>query len=762
MLRTTLLVGKLDATGRLAWVDAPFLDTLGYGPEDLLGRPLENFLSSDSARRWREEHLPGLARDGIVWDVPLQVVTPRGKLLDVLVHASRSGEGDSLWSHLVILDVSELQRAQTALQQSEARFYKIFEHSNDAVFLIDPEHDRILDFNSRACAMLAYTREELRVKAISDIHPRELPALLAFARSVFDRGSGWTNELTCLTKSGELLPSEISASAVVMEGRPCIIAIVRDISERKRAERALREYADRLSEMVEARTAELRASEKRHRVLLEINNAVILHRERDGLFQAIAQALRLILDYDRIALMVYDREQGACRLAAAQGIEVAEAPVGATLGADTPVGWTFAHARVFRRDDLDIEHPTRLEKTLWAAGLRSFVLLPLRTPSGVIGVMGVSHKQPRRYSDADVDFLQDVGLQFGMAIQNMLAYEEIARLKALLEKDNLSLQEEVRTQHRFEEIVGQSQAIRKVLQAIETVAPTNATVLILGETGTGKELVARALHALSAHRARALVTVNCAALPAGLIESEFFGHEKGAFTGATSRKIGRFELADGGTIFMDEIGDLPLDLQAKLLRVLQDGEFQRVGGSQTLRVHVRVISATNRDLEEALRAGSFRQDLYYRLNVFPIRIPALRERLEDVPLLVKHFALKHGTRLGKKIETISQSRIELLQSYSWPGNARELENVIERAVILSRGPELELSDWLPRAESTPRHLRVPTIAELEREHILKVLRMTGGRLSGERGAAHLLGLQRSTLQGRMRKLGIHRPHPPAE
>jgi transcriptional regulator with GAF, ATPase, and Fis domain len=325
-----------------------------------------------------------------------------------------------------------------------------------------------------------------------------------------------------------------------------------------------------------------------------------------------------------------------------------------------------------------------------------------------------------------------------------------------LQAENVYLQEEIKTLHNFEEIIGQGQAIKRTLKAVETVAPTDAGVLILGETGTGKELVARSVHNLSPRKDKALVKVNCASLPSGLIESELFGHEKGAFTGALARKVGRFELANGGTIFLDEIGDLPLDLQSKLLRVLQEGEFERVGGSNSIEVDVRVIAATNRDLDLAVEEGRFRQDLFYRLNVFPLYLPSLRERRDDIPILVRYFAMKYGAKFGKKIETIPQKVLDSLQAYSWPGNIRELENIIERAVIISIGSKLDLGEWLPKLGVSPHGTRVPTLEELERQHIMEVLKMTGWQVSGERGAAKLLNVKPTTLEARMKKLGINR------
>ena len=328
--------------------------------------------------------------------------------------------------------------------------------------------------------------------------------------------------------------------------------------------------------------------------------------------------------------------------------------------------------------------------------------------------------------------------------------------KARLEAQNVYLQEEIKGTHNFEELIGGSTSLKKVLKNVERVAPTDSTVLITGETGTGKELIARAIHNLSSRKSRPLVKVNCAAIPAGLIESELFGHEKGAFTGALTKKMGRFELADKGTIFLDEIGELPLDLQSKLLRVLQEGEFERVGGTQTFKVSVRVIAATNRDLEQQSKTGHYRPDLYYRLNVFPIHLPALREREGDIPLLVQYFVRKFASNLGKKTDRIPERMIMALQRYPWPGNIRELEHVIERAVILSEGPELEPIDWLSSAHSKTGEGKTLTLEELERQHIVDVLEQTNWRVSGDKGAAKILSLNPTTLEARMKKLGITR------
>ena len=336
------------------------------------------------------------------------------------------------------------------------------------------------------------------------------------------------------------------------------------------------------------------------------------------------------------------------------------------------------------------------------------------------------------------------------------ALEEVERLKNRLQAENTYLQQEIKLNHNFENIISQSRSFKRVLETVEQVAGTDATVLILGETGTGKELLARALHSISVRKDHPLVKVNCAALPASLIESELFGHERGSFTGALVRRIGRFELADGGTVFLDEIAELPLELQAKLLRVLQEGEFERLGSAETRKVDVRVIAATNRDLEEAIAKGSFREDLYYRLNVFPIRCPPLRERIEDISLLVKYFIEKHGAKVGKKIEIVPDEIMRALQGYGWPGNVRELENIIERAVILSRGNQLELGDRFTETASAPSAAGILTLEEKERQYIVEVLELTGWRVRGKRNAAELLGMKPTTLEARMKKLEIER------
>ena len=341
-----------------------------------------------------------------------------------------------------------------------------------------------------------------------------------------------------------------------------------------------------------------------------------------------------------------------------------------------------------------------------------------------------------------------------LALQNAL--DEVESLKDRLQAENVYLQDEIRDVHNFEDIVTQSESFKKILRSVEQVAATEATVLILGESGTGKELIARAVHNISDRSNRPLMKVNCAALPANLIESELFGHEKGAFTGAVAQKSGRFELANGGTIFLDEIGDLPLDLQAKLLRVLQEGEFERLGNPKTIKVDVRIMAATNRNLEKEVETGNFREDLFYRLNVFPIHIPPLRDRQEDISLLVKHFMQKYAAKAGKRITKVTNDVLKRLEEYHWPGNVRELENIVERAIIISPDDKLVIGDWLTKREKEDTHSEDLSLDELEKKHILEVLEKTNWRVSGDKGAAKILGLKRTTLEARMQKLGISR------
>ena len=405
-----------------------------------------------------------------------------------------------------------------------------------------------------------------------------------------------------------------------------------------------------------------------------------------------------------------------------------------------------------------------------AVGVKTICHLPLTTQKGVLGVLTLGSLDEKAFTDEEISFLSQVANQVAIAVENSIAYRHIEELRDQLAQEKLYLEDEIRTELKVEEIIGNSEALRRVLAQVETVAPTDSTVLIYGETGTGKELIARAVHNLSSRKANAFVKLNCAAIPTGLLESELFGHEKGAFTGAITQRTGRFELANRGTVFLDEIGEVPLELQPKLLRVLQEREFERLGSTRTLKSDARLIAATNRDLGAMVEEQTFRADLYYRLNVFPIRVPALRERPEDIPLLVRHFVQHYSRQTNRNIESIRAETMKALVAYHWPGNIRELQNVIERAAIVSAGPVLkvplvDLNHRVPLANTAPEKPPVPArredsndirgvLEQTERKQILAALEQTGWIVAGPKGAAVLLGMKRSTLQSRMQKLGI--------
>ena len=521
----------------------------------------------------------------------------------------------------------------------------------------------------------------------------------------------------------------------------------------------LRALTQNLQSAVESRTSELRASEERQRVLLAVNNAIVTCLDRDSLFSSTVAALRSAIPFDRAALVLHDPVKDVFKVLGVAG--PVPSPSVIPLGTEWPrqqsrAGWVLDHCEPLLTADLRDSPPFAEHSALLKDGLRSAISVPMTIKGKIIGTLNVGSRVPGGYGPEEASLLASIAEQVALALENLLAYEEIAALKARLEEENVYLQEEVRTEAAFGDVVGQSPAVLGVLATVRKVAKTDSTVLVTGETGTGKELIVRAIHDLSRRKDKLLVKVNCAALPAGVIESELFGHERGAFTGALTRKVGRFELANRGTLFLDEVGDLPLELQAKLLRVLQDGEFERVGGTQTLKVNVRLVAATNRDLERAVGEERFRADLFYRLNVFPIVVPPLRKRLQDVPRLARHFAMLYASKMGKHVGSLGDDVLGRLTAYSWPGNVRELQNVIERAVILSPKGRFVLGEFAPAPAGGDARQEARRLEEVERRHILTVLEETGWRVSGERGAARILDLKRTTLEARMKKLGIHR------
>jgi formate hydrogenlyase transcriptional activator len=511
----------------------------------------------------------------------------------------------------------------------------------------------------------------------------------------------------------------------------------------------------------EAAQQSLARERDRLSLVLEINNAVVSHLELPKLLKAISVCLGRVIPHDLAWFCLYDPathqlQTHALDFPSHQDFTEAGDPIPLE---GTPEGLAFTTQQTVLIRSLDLsEFPAEIIKRGAAAGLKSGCAVPLISHGRGLGTLSVVSTQEGAFTDDDAKLLSWIGAQVALAAANSMAYQEISSLRDKLAKEKLYLEEEIQTEYNFEEIVGDSRALKLLLKEIQTVAATDSTVLILGETGSGKELVARALHNRSDRRERTFVKLNCAAIPTGLLESELFGHERGAFTGAIAAKIGRFELADRGTIFLDEVGEIPLELQVKLLRVLQEQEFERLGSTRTIRVTVRVIAATNRDLGRMVEEQAFRSDLYYRLKVFPVTVPPLRERVEDIPLLVRHFAQKFAQRMKKRIETIPSEAMHALQAYHWPGNVRELENFIERAVILTQGPDLVVS--LAELKRTPTHTTqsgATTLEQAEREHILRSLRETNWTIGGPAGAAARLGMKRTTLQSKMQKLNISRP-----
>jgi formate hydrogenlyase transcriptional activator len=518
--------------------------------------------------------------------------------------------------------------------------------------------------------------------------------------------------------------------------------------------------AGQMAVAVEAQCYQQRlAREREHsELLLQINNTLVSNLNLGELLSAISVCLRSVIPHDLAGIALYDPAANQLRLAAMDFPANEDFFIeGEVIPLDhNPGGIAFATRRTVVSDTSDVRDP--LGKRFAAAGVKSSCIVPLISHDRALGVLGVSSLSENAFTEENAELLGQVAKQVAIAVENALAFRKIDELKKKLEDEKLYLEEEIRSGYNFEEIIGSSPALLRVLKEVETVAATGSTVLINGETGTGKELIARAIHNLSSRRERTLVKVNCGAIPTGLLESEMFGHEKGAFTGAIDRRIGRFELAHRGTIFLDEVEDIPLELQPKLLRVLQEQEFERLGSSRTTQVDIRVVAATNSDLAQMVAEKKFRSDLYYRLNVFPIALPPLRERPEDIPLLVHFFANKFAQQMKKPIDRIPTETMASLTAYSWPGNIRELQNLIERAVILSRGPVLEV----PQAELKPIKPEngMPnssTLEAVEREHILRVLRDSNWVIGGPAGAAARLGLNRTTLNNRLRKLGITRP-----
>jgi formate hydrogenlyase transcriptional activator len=495
------------------------------------------------------------------------------------------------------------------------------------------------------------------------------------------------------------------------------------------------------------------------RLLLDLTNSMAAHVEINDLLREVTIGARRLMQLDFAILGLLDSEGDRLRVNAFEFADetVLDAEAVNSFG-ETLAAHVFSTGKPWTGISADLLVGMELNDDLKSAAVRfksGCCILPLVVRDRVLGILALGKREETAYSQNEVDFLTQVSGQIAVAVENSLVLGELRKLKANFDEDRVCVEDEIGSELNFKEIVGRSGALQRVLRQVEIVAPTDSGVLIQGETGTGKELIARAIHDLSERRDRPFIKLNCAAIPSGLLESELFGHEKGAFTGAITRKAGRFEVADKGTLFLDEVGDIPLEVQPKLLRVLQEHEFERLGSSRTQQADVRVIAATHRDLKQMVEDGEFRRDLFYRLHVFPLPVPPLRDRREDIPMLVRHYVNKYARRMNRRVETIPSQAMEAFASYTWPGNVRELQNYIERAVILSPGSHLRppLAE-LRQATIQSRSSKLSTLEEVEREHVLRALRESNWIIGGPNGAAARLGMKRTTLAYRIRKLNI--------
>jgi PAS domain S-box-containing protein len=606
----------------------------------------------------------------------------------------------------------------------------------EAVLWIAPD-GKILQVNNKTCELSGYSKEELTRMNILQLNPTEFVADFPSYWQKLKKAKQLIFESKHRHKSGYLYDVEIRANYTEHLGQEFSCSIVTDIRRRKYEQELLRTVSEHTSGLVGQDY--FRELTKFVTATLNVRYAFVAECSNEE--KTRVRTLCYVADREVQENIEYDLDGTPCEIL--------------IRGHD-----------YFQPSEVRKRFPR--EKLM-----ESYIGVPIFSPATgeVLGHIAAFHDRPMTAEQNQTAILKIFAARAGAELERMEAHrklekanaelqvrlKEIEQLKNQLQAENKYLQEEIKLNHNFEELISISKKFKKVLQQIEQVAETDATVLILGESGTGKELMARAIHNISSRRRKPLVKVNCAALPANLIESELFGHERGAFTGAIEKKIGRFELADGGTIFLDEIGELPIELQSKLLRVLQEGEFERLGNTRTLKVNVRVIAATNRNLEQAIEKKEFREDLYYRLNVFPIVCPALRERKEDIPFLVKHFCQKYEVKVGKKVTTIPSKVMDALTAYDWPGNVRELENIIERALILSRNGVIEYGEWMPMGKAVQSSKnKLLRLEDVEKEHILEVLKQTNWKVSGEKGAAKILGLNPTTLEARMKKLGIKR------
>ncbi len=729
-----------DAAGVIRGANPRAVELFGFSVDELVGKRIEmlvpaRFRPRHPQRREKYQAHPrarqmgaalnlfGLRRDGTEFAV------------DIMLKPMETEKGTITFSF--VRDVSEQRAAEEALRSNHQQISSILASVRDyAIYMLDQD-GRVATWSPGGERIKGYTEAEILGRPFATFFPEEdvmrgLPKELL--RLAAERGrieqEGWRIRKDGSRFWADSILTAIRDSAGAITG---YAKVTRDFTDRKRAEES---------------------------IMLQLSSALLANVDVRKLLAAISASISELIPHDCATLALYD-DKSEMLIAQFLSSDQEEAPTSEVRipVVNSPAGAAFLHREpVLLPNMLESEFAPESMQHLTSLGMQSGCWVPLVHRGDVIGTMMVGSRLEAGFGHQEADLLIQVADQVAMAVNNAMAFRQISELRDRLRQEKQYLEEEINLEKRFEDIVGDSVGLRYVLKEIGTVAPTNATVLIQGETGTGKELLARAIHRLSTRSERTFIKVNCAAIPAGLLESELFGHEKGAFTGAIARKIGRLELAHEGTLFLDEVGELPLELQPKILRALQEREIERLGGSRAIPVNIRLIAATNRDLGQMVKDREFRADLYYRLKVFPIFAPPLRDRLGDIPILVRHFVAAHSRRMGKTIESIPPATMEALTRWDWPGNIRELENFLERSVILTRGPVL----YVPLAElkiekpdPAPVHER-PTLHEAEREHILRVLRETRGQIGGADGAAARLDLKRTTLNSKLKKLGIER------
>jgi formate hydrogenlyase transcriptional activator len=729
----------VDEAGRIAFANSHVERMFGYDPRELLGQPVE-VLAPEAVRgahvRHRSEYEAAPRTREMGSNLELKGRRKDGSTFPVEISLSPLEEYGGHFVVSAIRDMTERRQIQEALRLSEERFRRLVAEVKDyAIFMLDPE-GKVKTWNEGAERIKGYRADEIIGRHFScfyaseDIErgkPDEDLKIATREGRLEDEGWRIRKDGSRFWSSGVITTLHDEKGKLLGFGK-----VTRDITERKRVREAF---------------------------LLEVTNVLLSNLDITKLLAAIGSCILQVKPFDYATLSLYDSETKKLRvhpIGTAPGMP--PLPMGMLVPiTGSPEGWSYVSRKpLIFTDSSEEQFPYKLPQYLVQASVKAGCWIPLIAREGPLGTLNLFSRHAMAFGDEDLDGLVQVASQVAVALDTALAFQRMADLNARLEKERLYFESELRTENKFEEIIGESKLLKRVLKQIETVAPTDSTVLILGETGTGKERLARAVHDLSPRRDRAFVRVNCASVPAGLLESELFGHEKGAFTGAISQRIGRFELAHQGTLFLDEVGEIPLELQSKLLRVLQEKQFERVGSSRTLTSDVRIVAATNRDLTKLMATGQFRSDLFYRLSVFPVLVPPLRDRREDIPLLVHYFLSKFAKRLGRRVDIVSPETMEAFCRYPWPGNVRELEHVIERAVILSPGPELQISLVELAQPDAVVPKAVATLEDIEREHILRVLRETRGKIGGPGGAAERLGMNRTTLNSRMQKLHISR------